>query len=106
MARDDIGAKAWLTTAILVILPLLAPGVFLGDYCLEETDDGDWSSMEADVLCSLNLFRSESSAVFKIELSKKKGPVSSSWVSSVGASCVAAGLAECSSMVMFGSRSF
>ena len=41
MARDDIGAKAGLSTAILAILPLLVPGVFLGDSCLEEMDVGD-----------------------------------------------------------------
>ena len=58
------------------------------------------------MLCSLNLFRSESFVVLRIELSKKKGPGSSSCVSSFCSSCVAAGLAECSSMVTFGSRSF
>ena len=41
MAREDIGAKAGLSTAILTILPLLVSGVFLGDACFEEMDVGD-----------------------------------------------------------------
>ena len=41
MAREDIGAKAGLRTAILAILPLLVSGVFLGVPCFEEMDVGD-----------------------------------------------------------------
>ena len=56
--------------------------------------------MEADVLCSLYLWRSESFVVFKTEFSKKKGPGSSSCDSSYSSSCIAAELAECSKIIL------